>query len=294
MRKSIAFLPRHKQEEIRYITELIRERLPQAQMIILYGSYARNEFVDYDDEQFSKVAKKVSDYDILVVTDGISDKDAGKKLDNVEDMWYGKRMDDPRQPPIQFINVSIKTLNKALSEKRYFYTEIKQQGIMLYNSGKFKLARRRKLKFSEIKQQAEEYFADKFQRANGFLKTAHYTYNEKDYVLSSFMLHQACENYYYAINLVFTQENGKQHNLAKLGKAVSSYSEDLDKVFPQDTKEEIRLFKLIKAAYVEARYEPGFVVTKEDIDKLIPKVEMLRDITERICRERIEEYGRVK
>lgn len=33
------------------------------------------------------------------------------------------------------------------------------------------------------------------------------------------------------------------------------------------------------------------MVTKEDIDALIPKVELLRDITERICGERIKEYG---
>lgn len=31
-----------------------------------------------------------------------------------------------------------------------------------------------------------------------------------------------------------------------------------------------------KAAYVDARYNPYFVVTKEDIDVLIPKVEQLR------------------
>ena len=67
---------------------------------------------------------------------------------------------------------------------------------------------------------------------------------------------------------------------------------NLSKFFPQDTPEEKRLFEFIKAAYVNGRYDPDFVVTKEDIDALIPKVELLRDITKRICEEKIREYGK--
>ena len=295
MKKSISFLPKHKQDELNYITSLIRDRLPQAEMIILFGSYARNQYVDYDSEQYDKVSKKVSDYDILVITSkGITDKDAGKMLDNVEQIWYGKGKDNPKQPPVQFINENIKNLNKALEEGRYFYTEIKEQGIMLYNSGIYKLARKRKLKFDEIKLQAEEYFESKFKRANSFLEDVRNAYNREDYVQASFYLHQSAENYYYAINLVFTQENRKQHNLSKLGEAVKNYSEDLEKVFPRNTEEESRLFDLIKSAYVDARYNADFVVTKEDIEALIPKVELLRDITKRICEQRIKEYGEMR
>jgi hypothetical protein len=113
---------------------------------------------------------------------------------------------------------------------------------------------------------------------------------EDMYKKSSFLLHQACENYYYAIRLSFTLRNNKQHNLSKLSGSTKRYSEELKTVFPQDTPEEKRLFTLLKAAYVDARYNPYFMVMKEDIDKLIPKVELLRDITERICKERINSY----
>ncbi|MDO5385380.1 MAG: DNA-binding protein, partial [Rikenellaceae bacterium] len=51
--------------------------------------------------------------------------------------------------------------------------------------------------------------------------------------------------------------------------------------------------KLLQRAYVEARYNDDFVVTKEDIDALTPKVELLRDITEKVCRDRIAEYDRM-
>jgi len=65
-------------------------------------------------------------------------------------------------------------------------------------------------------------------------------------------------------------------------------------VFPRDTEEEKRLFELLKAAYIEARYNTKFIVTKEDIETLIPKVELLRDITKHICKQKIEEYGQIE
>lgn len=295
MKKSISHLPSTNQRDLHYLVESILSRVKQTEMIILFGSYARNDFVVYDEKyEFGKIQFYVSDYDILVVTSGISDGIAGKALDNIEVQYYNRAKNPDRQPPVQFITIDMKKLNKELKEGRYFYTQIKQEGVILYDSGNHKLARRRKLNFEEIKQQAQEYFDDKFQRANNFLKGAKFYYAETDYKEASFLLHQACENYFYAIRLVYTQQNSKQHNLTKLLNSVKKYSTDFVKVFPQDTPEEKRLFELIKAAYVNGRYDPDFIVTKEDIDALVPKVELLRDITKRICEERIREYGEME
>lgn len=295
MKKSISHLPSINQRDLHYLVESILSRVKQTEMIILFGSYARNDFVVYDEKyEFGKIQFYVSDYDILVVTSAISDGIAGKALDNIEVQYYNRAKDPDRQPPVQFITIDMKKLNKELKEGRYFYTQIKQEGVILYDSGNHKLARRRKLNFEEIKLQAEEYFDDKFQAANEFLHTAKLIYKEQYYKRASFQLHQACENYFYTIRLVYTQQNSKQHNLTKLLNSVKKYSTDFVKVFPQDTPEEKHLFELIKAAYVNGRYDPDFVVTKEDIDALVPKVELLRDITKRICEERIEEYRKMK
>ena len=63
------------------------------------------------------------------------------------------------------------------------------------------------------------------------------------------------------------------------------------KAFPRDTPEEERLFDLLQRAYVESRYNPDFEITKEDIDALLPKVERLRDIVERVCTAQISYYA---
>ena len=292
MKDSIAYLPKDKQEDLDFLVKEILKRLPQTEFIILYGSYARGNYVrrSVRIEDGGIPTVKISDYDIYVVTSGINSKKADTILDNVEDVFFaGKDFD--RDTPVQFINDDIKLLNKYLEEGRYFYTQIKQEGVVLYNSGKYKLARRRKLNFAEIKEQAQEYFDEKFINANEFFDSTEYFSRKEQYKKTSFMLHQACENYYYAIRLTYTLRNNKQHNLSKLSSSVKRYADDLATVFPQDTPEEKRLFTLLKSAYVEARYNPYFVVTKEDIDALIPKVELLRDITKRICEEKIKEYG---
>lgn len=292
MKKSIAYLPKRKQEDLIRLVMEVNKRLPQAEIVILFGSYARNDYVDYDERmEFGIPTSFRSDYDIYVVTSKIADNKAGMILDNIDMLYY---KDPDFQTPVNFINDDIKTVNRALEEGRYFHSQIKQEGVILYDSGKFKLARRRKLKFDEIQKQAQEYFNDKFQRANSFLRDANYAFTCNDYKQASFYLHQACENYYYAFRLVFTQRSNKQHNLTKLASSVKRHSPDLAHVFPRNTVEEKRLFNLIKDAYVEARYNPQFVVTKEDIDALIPKVQLLRDITKNSCEKKISEYGDMK
>ena len=292
MKDSIAYLPKDTQEELNFLVTEILRRLPQTEFIILYGSYARGNYVrrSIRIEDGGIPTVKISDYDIYVITSGINSKKAETILDNVEDIFFaGKDFD--RDTPVEFINDDIAQLNKFIEEGRYFHTQIKQEGVILYNSGKYKLSRRRKLNFAEIKEQAQEYFGEKFVNANEFLDSTEYFYQKEQYKKASFMLHQACENYYYAIRLTFTLRNNKHHILSKLSSTTRRYSDDLSTVFPQNTPEEKRLFKLLKAAYVDARYNPHFVVTKEDIDALIPKVELLRDITKRICEEKIKEYG---
>ena len=77
------------------------------------------------------------------------------------------------------------------------------------------------------------------------------------------------------------------HNLTKLLASVRKYSDEFEKIFfPGRTDEEKRLFNLVKAAYVEARYNPGFVVTKADVEFLMPVVEQLFDLIKRLCDEK--------
>ena len=65
---------------------------------------------------------------------------------------------------------------------------------------------------------------------------------------------------------------------------------ELAKVFLRDTPEEKRLFELLRSAYVEARYNDKFVVPKEVVDALVPKVDLLFNIVEDVCRKQFDYY----
>jgi len=292
MKNSIAHLPQEIQNDLERLVKLILERIPKTEMIILYGSYATGKYVESDTRiEFGIHTSYMSDYDILVVTDKAQDKLVGQKLDNIEEIYFRR---PEQQTPVQFINEEIKSLNKKLSDGRYFYTQIKTEGIFLYNSERFKLARRRKLNYDEIKQQAEEYFEEKFNRAQNKLKLAKFAANEELYQDSIFLLHQAAENLFYAVRLVYTLDNKKQHNLSKLLSSVRKYSDQFQIILSHETKEDKRLFELLKAAYIEARYNPKFAVTKEDIDALTPLAERLSNLVKELCEKRIKEYGEMK
>ena len=291
MKTSINYLPEQKRDELRRIVKCVLEVLPGCEMIILYGSYARNTYVDYDQRiEYGIRTCFMSDYDILVVTNTRFQRHViSHILSKATDNYY-KGMNRNESTTVQFIDESIDDLNKAIDKNRYFYTDIKREGIMLYNSGRYKL-RRRKQNYREIKELAEEYYNERFERGNEFLLGAIF-YNEQGlHKMASFNLHQACENYYNSIILTFTLYSPKEHSLIKLSARAKTHSLESSKAFPRNTEEEKRLFDLLQDAYVQARYSLHFRITQEDIEALIPKVELLRDIARQCCEERIKVYA---
>ena len=108
--------------------------------------------------------------------------------------------------------------------------------------------------------------------------------------MSSFNLHQACENLFNAILLTFTLKNDKEHNLGELFRASRGYAPELIRVFPVENEEEERLFKILVRSYIEARYNPEFEVNREDIEDLMVKVEKFGEETSQACERRIKEY----
>lgn len=291
MKNSIDFLPERKQRDLRELAALIRDEVKDVVMIILYGSYAANTYVERDERRDYGVRTiYMSDYDLLVVTKRrLGERESTVEARVRERFAAGKN--DGNLPRPQIINESISKLNDALTMGRYFYVEIVAKGIMLYDSGECQLATPGELDYAEIKKMAEEYYGDKFSDGLDFFKGANFYYQEENYHMTAFMLHQATESYLKTIPLVYILYGYKEHDLQFLIGKCKPYTLELAKVFPCDTDEEKHLFDLLRRAYLEARYnKKNFIVTKADIDALVPKIELLRDIVEKVCKERFNYY----
>ena len=291
MKNSIDFLPERKQRDLHELAALIRDEVKDVVMIILYGSYAANTYVERDERRDYGVRTiYMSDYDLLVVTKRrLGERESTVEARVRERFAAGKNDENLLRP--QIINESISKLNDALTMGRYFYVEIVAKGIMLYDSGECQLATPGELDYAEIKKMAEEYYDDKFSDGLDFFKGANFYYQEENYHMTAFMLHQATESFLKTIPLVYILYGYKEHDLQFLIEKCKPYTLELAKVFPCDTDEEKRLFDLLRRAYLEARYnKKNFIVTKADIDALVPKIELLRNIVEKVCRERLNHY----
>ncbi|WP_341791679.1 HEPN domain-containing protein [Rickettsia endosymbiont of Gonocerus acuteangulatus] len=138
-----------------------------------------------------------------------------------------------------------------------------------------------------MKEIAQDYLEYWFGRGKGFLKGANNYLKDSENAIAAFSLHQATESFYSAILLVFSNYKPKLHDIEELGGMAGNYSSKLLQVFPIATPERKECFELLKKAYVDARYDKNYKITKEQLLYLIERIEKLKEITERICMARI-------
>ncbi len=286
MKKSLAHLPKHKREELKLVTEIILDECPTVLMVILFGSYARGDWVEDTYVEDGVTYEYASDFDILVIV-------RANKIANSTDTWRRAEARARRFPVRTWTNLiveSIETVNNALARGHYFFTDIRKEGIVLYDTGEFKLALPRELNPKERRGQARAHFKEWFASAKQIFQTAGYHIAKRQYKWAAFDLHQATERFYGAILLVFTNYRPKMHDLEKLSHMVARYDPALLTVFPQGTEEQKKCFDLLNRAYVEARYNPRYRITKAQLEYLAKRVKKLQRLTKRICLARIESY----
>lgn len=291
MKKSIKRLPKRTQEELTVLLDLVRKSIGNCQMIILFGSYARGNYVLWDSKiEFGVQTSYQSDYDILIVINGAA-KPVEEKLKRITNKYHDFFANRRHAFP-QFVVEHINTVNRYLEVNRYFFTDIVKEGIMLYDSGKYKLGKPRQLSFKEIRDIAQKEFDELYPYVCGLLEGVKEFYlPKKQNKISAFLLHQTCEKLYNCILMVFTNYRPKNHRIQDLGGQVKRFSMELATVFPQNTENEKVCFDLLCRSYIEARYNKDFTISQEQLEYLISRAELLKDITGRLCTEKIAEYG---
>jgi len=285
MAKNLSHLPPEKQADLDKITKTIRDKCDDLEMIILFGSYARGNYKEAKDLKPDRRSGHISDYDILVVP---KDKKTALNLS----LWH-KIMEQCNKEgvtaPVRIIAHDIVNLNMKLAYGQYFYTDVKKEGIMLYDSGNYELTDEREFNSEEKRRIAQDYFD------HGF-KTAKENYDSSKMVMakgylntSAFLLHQATETAYKTVLLVFKNESPNEHYLWMLKDWVDKLAPKLKPIFKwkDDNEEKEKLFRLFDDAYIGARYDPNFIITTEELEFLGKDVERLLGLVEEVCLEEI-------
>jgi len=65
---------------------------------------------------------------------------------------------------------------------------------------------------------------------------------------------------------------------------------ELAGILPRETEGQKKLFELLDYAYIGARYDMHYKITKQQLEQLAPCVQKLHEVTERVCKEKIEGF----
>lgn len=293
MKTDFSFLPEHKQAELKAIVTALIPRFSEIEMIILFGSYARGKWVEDVYTEKGTTYEYRSDYDLLVILS----KNGHANSDTLTQSISTRLNELKLKTPVHPIYHGIEFVNHELREGNYFFGDIKKEGVRLFTTNRYILDEKRDMSPAEIQAKAQRDFDKWYKSANmsyeNFVSNFEKGSDDPDYYNeAAFSLHQSTERYYGAIQLVFTGYKPKTHNIEDLGNLAKACDMEFSKVFHHASPEEIRRFDLLKRAYVDARYSDDYVISKEDLDYLSERVQVLRKLTEEICRKKIASFTR--
>lgn len=274
-----------KRLELEEITRVIRRVAGEnIKMIILFGSYARGDWVNDAYVKNNTFYTYRSDFDILLVVENKSMEEIEGLLHKMEKQIYTIK---GLTTMVSLIVHSIGYINQQLERGRYFYVDVKKDGIILYDSKEYELASPKKLTPREQKEIAEMDLRMWSGKArDSLLGYDFYLENEK-WNKAAFELHQATEALFVAFLLVFGGYRPKCHNLARLLRMSEEWDSDIERLLIHDREE----FRLLNAAYVDARFEESYRITKTQLEHLHDRVKDTQRHVESRCKDRIQKLA---
>lgn len=287
MQSSLEHLPEIKQEELDKISNTILKECDNVEKIVLYGSYARGDYKEEKDLKPNRKSGHVSDYDILAITT--------KKRVALDTSFWNKISEKCNNLNLsaipRILTIDIEALNIKLAEGQYFYSDIKKEGVILFDAKNFELAKERELAPQERRRIAQDHFDEWHDSAETFFYQYKSAFKIEKYKNAAFQLHQASESAYKAVLLVFSNHCPCEHFLEFLGKNSEKYHKLMKNIFAKITKEDEDRFKLLEYAYIGGRYDPNYRITKEDLELLATDVKKLLELSKEVCEEKIVSLG---
>jgi uncharacterized protein len=285
MKSSLDHLPERKQRELARILEIFHEEFDDALKggtadfkkrgrilkVILFGSYARGDWVD---EPHTMKGYR-SDYDLLIIVND-------RRLTDFASYWYkaADRLLHDRGVTTQvgFIVHSRREVNMALREGRYFFSDIRREGIVLYELDDEPLTEPRPPNPAEEHRLAKEHFENRFPFAQYHLTLFETSLRDQQLNHAAFQLHQAIEQAYSCLLLTLSNYSPPSHNLNFLRTLAEGRDRRLSEAWPRDQQRYRAWFNTINEAYVKARYSKHFEMTEEALHWLGEQTGVLHEL----------------
>lgn len=299
MKSSLDHMPPRKQRELARVLEILHEEFEDALKegtadfkkrgrilkIILFGSYAKGGWVD---EPFTMKGYR-SDFDLLVIVNH-------RKLCDFVEFWHKAADRINRDPvvetPVSFIVHTRREVNTYLKEGQYFFSDIRKEGVVLYELDNEPLAEPGALSPADRLRLATEYFEDRFASAAGFLDTSLYAARQARYKEAAFQMHQSLEQAYSCLLLTLTNYAPPSHNVKFLRSLAEEQDRRLADAFPRDQHRERAWFNTLNEAYVKARYSKHFEISAEALEWLGERTSLLLELVKAACLDHLSAFKR--
>lgn len=300
MRTDLDHLPPNKRRELERIVQIVFEEFDDAlvlarhqwkkrgriEKIILYGSYARGEWVD---EPHTAKGYQ-SDFDLLIIVND-------KRLTDRVDYWLKleERLDrelaitKALKTPVNFIVHTLQEVNDGLAHGRYFFMDVRRDGIALYQAGDTELHEPKPKTPEQALTMAREYFDEWFPGSMRKFKLSKDAIDQSFPKEAAFLLHQTAESLYHCVLLVCTFYTPHVHNLGFLRTQAERLDRGLVDVWPRERRFDQVAFEKLKEAYVKARYSKHYRVSTPQLQWLAARIEQLGQVVHAICTERLTE-----
>ena len=189
--------------------------------------------------------------------------------------------------PVNFIVHTLQEVNDGLAHGRYFFMDVKRDGVALYQFDDSELHTPKPKTPEEALKMAQEYFEEWFpasMRKYDFVKFG----IEKGHLReTAFELHQTTESLYHCVLLVCTFYTPHVHNLGFLRTQAERIDLRLVDAWPRERRIDQKRWEKLKEAYVKARYSKHYRIGVEELRWLAARVEELGAIVHTLCSERI-------
>lgn len=297
MRRDVDHLPATQRDELERVQRVLMEEFAEAiskatspsrrngkiLKIILFGSYARDDWVDEPENGYQ------SDFDLLVVVNHAD-------LTDIAHYWYVAEdrilRDAEIGRPVNIIVHSLDEVNQSLRRGEYFWVDIARDGIILYELPCHPLAMPVPLTATDAQEMATGYFEEWLEKVDDAIEIAEFCMERDKRKDAAFTLHQAVERAYICFLLVRTLYFPRSHNIKFLRSLAEDNEPRLIEAWPRDRRLDRRRFQLLKRAYVEARYSTAYEISVEDLNAILECVRTLRGIVEQVSRERLVQLRR--
>ncbi|OOO29460.1 HEPN domain-containing protein [Rhizobium sophoriradicis] len=295
MKSSFDHMPLRKQRELGRVLQILHEEFEDALKdgtaefkkrgrilkVILFGSYAKGGWVD---EPFTMKGYR-SDFDLLIIVNN-------RKLCEFAEYWYkaADRLIHEKtiETPVSFIVHSRREVNTYLKEGQYFFSDIRKEGIVLYELDDEPLAEPQPLSSADRLRVAKEHFGERLGAAKEFFELAEHARSKHYGKRAAFLIHQALEQAYSCVLLTLTNYGPPSHNIKFLRSLAEEQDRRLAQAFPRDQHRERAWFNTLNEAYVKARYSKHFEISEEALGWLGEQTGLLVEFVKTVCSEHLE------